>query len=168
MAISQPSYRLNQQIKSPQIRVIDENDEQLGVMETSQALKLAAERGLDLVEVAPNAQPPVVRILDYKKWLFQREKEEKKQPKTSLKEFRVRPNIGEKDLEVRVRRAEGFLKAGHKVKLTVIFRGREMAHQDIGLEKIKLVTDLLKGVGKPEKEPKQIGRGYEVTFIPVK
>ena len=168
MAISQPSYRLNQQIKSPQIRVIDENDEQLGVMETSQALKLAAERGLDLVEVAQNAQPPVVRILDYKKWLFQREKEEKKQPKTSLKEFRVRPNIGEKDLEVRVRRAEGFLKAGHKVKLTVIFRGREMAHQDIGLEKIKLVTDLLKGVGKPEKEPKQIGRGYEVTFIPVK
>src|SRR3990172_5659946 len=168
MAISQPSYRLNQQIKSPQIRVIDENDGQLGVMETSQALQLAAERGLHLVEVAPNAQPPVVRILDYKKWLFQRGKEEKKEPKTSLKEFRVRPNIGEKDLEVRVRRAEGFLKAGHKVKLNVIFRGREMAHQEIGLEKIKLVTDLLKGVGKPEKEPKQIGRGYEVTFIPVK
>ena len=160
MAITQASYRLNQQIRSPQVRVIGEEGEQLGVMETTQALKL--------VEVAPNAQPPVVRVLDFKKWLFQREKEEKKQPKTTLKEFRIRPNIGGKDLEVRVERAEGFLKDGHKVKLTVLFRGRERAHPELGLEKIKLVEDQLKGVGKPEKEPKSIGRGYEVTFIPVK
>ncbi len=168
MAITQASYRLNQQIRSPQVRVIGEEGEQLGVMETTQALKLAGEKGLDLVEVAPNAQPPVVRVLDFKKWLFQREKEEKKQPKTTLKEFRIRPNIGGKDLEVRVERAEGFLKDGHKVKLTVLFRGREKAHPELGLEKIKLVEDQLKGVGKPEKEPKSIGRGYEVTFIPVK
>ncbi|MEX1061499.1 MAG: translation initiation factor IF-3 [Patescibacteria group bacterium] len=168
MALTQTSYRLNQRIRSPQVRVIGEKGEQLGVMETGEALKIAQAQDLDLVEVAPNANPPVARILDFKKWLFQREKEEKKQPKTALKEFRVRPNIGEKDLQVRVGRAEKFLKAGHKVKLAVIFRGRERVHPELGLEKIKQVTEFLKGTGKPEKEPKSIGRGYEITFTPVK
>ena len=165
--VEQAKYRLNQQIRSAQVMVINEKGEQLGVMDTSQALKVALERELDLVEVAPGANPPVARILDYKKWLFQREKEEKKQPRTTLKELRIRPNIGGRDLEVRVGRAEKFLKSGHKVKLTVIFRGREMAHPQLGLDKIKFVTDLLKGIGKLEREPKSIGRGYEVTFIPV-
>ena len=168
MALVKAKYRLNQQIRSPQVRVIDEKGETLGVLETSEALKIAIERELDLVEVAPTANPPVARILDYKKWLFQREKEEKKTPKSTLKELQVRPNIGEHDLQVRISRAEKFLKSGHKVKLNIVFRGRENAHPELGLEKIKFVTNLLKEVGKPEKDPVRAGRGYEVTFIPVK
>jgi len=167
--VKKSSYRINHQIKSREVRVVDDQGEQLGVMETSEALKLSQKRELDLVEVAPSAKPPVVRVLDYKRWLFQKEKEEgKKKIRTQLKELRIRPNIGDNDLEVRVRKAEEFLKDGDRVKLTVFFRGREIAHPEIGLEKIRRVTELLKGIGEPEKDPIRIGRGYEVTFIPSK
>ena len=148
--------------------MVAEQGEQLGVMQTSEALKIAQEKEMDLVEVAPAAKPPVARVLNYKKWLFQKEKEEKKKSRSQLKELRIRPNIGDNDLELRIRRAEKFLKDGDKVKLTVIFRGREMAHPEIGLGKIQRVSDLLKGVGEPEKNPVRIGRGYEVIFIPSK
>lgn len=170
MVASQSSYRTNERIRAPQVRVIDENGQQLGVMPTAEALNTAKSRGVDLVEVAPFAQPPVVRIIDYKRWLFQREKQKegRKESKTELKELRIRPNIGENDLRLRVRRAEGFLRAGDKVKLAVIYRGREITHPEIGLQKIKTVSELLREVGKPEKDPERFERGYEVTFIPVR
>ena len=166
--VGKPSYKINHQIKSPELRVIDEKGEQLGVMDTSAALKLALERELDLVEVAPGAQPPVAKILDFKKWLFQREKEEKKQQRSELKELRIRPNIGDNDLEIRARRAEDFLGNGDKVKLTVVLRGRERAHPDVGLAKLNRLIDLLKEEGKPEKDPVVTGNGYEATLIPIK
>lgn len=168
--VSKPSYRINERIRAPQVRVIAEDDQQMGVMGTAEALRAAQEKGLDLVEVAPSAQPPVVRIINYKRWLFEREKQkgEGKERKTELKELRIRPNIGENDLRLRVRRAEDFLKSGDKVKLTVIYRGRELSHPEIGLQKIKIVSELLREVGKPEKEPSRFERGYEVIFIPVK
>lgn len=170
MVIKKTSYRTNEKIRSPQVMVINENGQQVGVMATAEALQSAREKGMDLVEVAPSAQPPVARIIDYKRWLFQREKqkESSKESKTELKEFRIRPNIGENDLRLRVRRAEDFLRSGDRVKLTVVYRGRELSHPEIGLQKIKMVSELLREVGKPEKEPERFARGYEVTFIPVK
>ncbi|MEX2053608.1 MAG: translation initiation factor IF-3 [Patescibacteria group bacterium] len=170
MAVKRPSYRTNERIHAPEIRVIDEDGSQLGVMATRAALESARSRGLDLVEVAPSAQPPVVRIINYKRWLFEREKQkgEAGERRSELKELRFRPNIGENDLRVRTRRAEDFLKGGDKVKLTVVFRGREAAHPELGLEKLRFVVDLLKEFGKMEKEPERFGRGYEVTLIPIK
>ena len=168
--MSKPSYRTNERIRVPQVRVIDEKDQQLGVMATAEALQVAQGKGLDLVEVAPFANPPVVRIVDYKRWIFQRKKQkgEGKEHRTELKELRIHPNIGENDLRLRVQRAEDFLRAGDKVKLTVVFRGREAAHPEIGLQKIRMVSDLLRETGNPEKEPERLGHGFEVTFIPIK
>ncbi|GMR19221.1 MAG: translation initiation factor IF-3 [Patescibacteria group bacterium] len=166
----QPSYRINEMIRAAQVRVIDKEDKQVGILDIGEALQLAREKGLDLIEVAPSAKPPVVKLLDFKRWLFQKEKQKKKgrERGSVLKEFRIRPNISDHDLEVRISRAEKFLKGGDKVKLTVVFRGREFTHPEVGLEKIKRVTAFLKEVGKPEKDPERLGRGYEVTFVPIK
>lgn len=169
--VKNPFYKTNEKIKSPKVRVIDQKGKQLGVLDTKEALEMAQGEGLDLVEVAPSAKPPVAKILNYKKWLFQREKqskEGKKEKRSELKELRIGPNIGDHDLERRVSRAEEFLKAGDKVKLTVFFRGRQRAHPEVGLEKINRVTKLLKEVGKPEKDPVRSARGYEVILVPRK
>ncbi len=166
-----PFYKINERIRAPKVRVIDQKGEQLGILATNEALKKAREKGLDLVEVAPSAEPPVAKILNYKKWLFQKEKqkkEKKREKRSELKELRIGPNIGDHDLERRVSRAEDFLKAGDKVKLTVFFRGRQRVHPEVGLEKINRVTKLLKEVGKPEKDPARSARGYEVILVPVK
>src|SRR3990172_5573532 len=170
MAIKRPSYRTNEWIRSAELMVIDEDGKQLGVMATRAALEAARSKGLDLVEVAPSAQPPVVRIVNYKRWLFEREKQkgEASEKRSELKELRFRPNIGENDLRLRARRAEDFLQAGDKVKLTVVFRGREAAHPELGLEKIRLITDMLKKFGKMEKEPARFDRGYDVMLLPIK
>jgi translation initiation factor IF-3 len=170
MAIKRPSYRTNERIRVPEVRVIDEDGKQLGVMATMAALESARSRGLDLVEVAPSAQPPVVRIINYKRWIFEREKQkgEASEKRSELKELRFRPNIGENDLRLRARRAEDFLRSGDKVKLTVVFRGREAAHPELGLEKIRLLTDMLKEFGKMEKEPARFDRGYDVMLLPIK
>ena len=170
MAIKKPSYRINERIRATEVRVIDADGKQLGVMATRAAFDSAQSRGLDLVEVAPAAQPPVVRIINYKRWIFEREKQkgEAGEKRSELKELRFRPNIGENDLRLRARRAEDFLRSGDKVKLTVVFRGREMAHPEIGLDKIRLLTEILKEFGKLEKDPVRIERGYEVMLLPIK
>jgi len=162
-------YTTNERIRSPKVRVIDQKGKQLGVLDTKEALEMAQSEGLDLVAVAPSAKPPVAKILNYKKWLFQKEKqrkEGKKEKRSELKELRIGPNIGDHDLERRVSRAEEFLKAGDKVKLSVFFRGRQRAHPEVGLEKINRVIGLLKEVGKPEKDPARSARGYEVILVP--
>src|SRR3989344_1453445 len=170
MAIKRPSYRTNEWIRTPELRVIDEGGKQLGVMATRAALEAARSKGLDLVEVAPSAQPPVARIINYKRWLFEREKQkgETTEKRSELKELRFRPNIGENDLRLRARRAEDFLRGGDKVKLTVVFRGREAAHPEIGLEKNRGLAETLKKVGKKEKDPVRVERGYEVMLLPIK
>ncbi|KRT67497.1 MAG: translation initiation factor IF-3, translation initiation factor IF-3 [candidate division WWE3 bacterium CSP1-7] len=170
MAIKRPSYRTNEWIRSAELMVIDEDGKQLGVMATRAALEAARSKGLDLVEVAPSAQPPVARIINYKRWLFEREKQkgETTEKRSELKELRFRPNIGENDLRLRARRAEDFLRGGDKVKLTVVFRGREAAHPEIGLEKIRGLAETLKEFGKMEKDPVRAERGYEVTLLPIK
>jgi translation initiation factor IF-3 len=170
MALKKPSYRTNDWIRASELRVIGEDGKDLGVMATKAARETARSKGLDLVEVAPSAQPPVARIINYKRWLFEREKQkgEASEKRSELKELRFRPNIGENDLRLRARRAEDFLRDGDKVKLAVVFRGREAAHPEIGLEKIRLLTELLKEVGKLDKDPVRAERGYEVILLPIK
>jgi len=152
--------RINDQIRASQVRVIDEEGNQLGIMAPRDALRDAQERGLDLVEVAPNGQPPVCRIMDYGKYKYQqakREKESKKhQHKIDVKEVKYRPKIDEHDFEYKTNHAREFLEGGDKVKVTIMFRGREMAHPEFGKEIIKRVVGELEDVGAPEQSPETV------------
>ena len=163
-------YRVNEQIRTPQVRVIGENGEQLGVMATDRAIQLAREQDLDLVEVAPNSDPPVVRILDYGKLRYltsKKDRESRKgQKNTELKEVRFRPNIGEHDLLAKLRKVQEFIGDGSKVKLTVRFRGREAVHQQLGLSVLKRVADELKDEVRLEKPPAMEGRALSMILIP--
>jgi translation initiation factor IF-3 len=163
-------YRVNEQIRVPQVRVIGDNGEQLGVMPIERALQLARDQDLDLVEVAPNADPPVVRVLDYGKLRYlssKKERESKKgQKSTELREIRFRPNIGEHDLEAKMRKVREFIEDGAKVKLTVRFRGREAVHQQLGLSVLKRIADDLKDEVRLERPPSMEGRALSMTLIP--
>ncbi len=152
----------------PEVRVVDENGEQLGVMKTRDALTMARTQNLDLVEVAPTAQPPVCRILDYGKYRYEQGKKEKEAHKSQkviiIKEVRLRPKIGDHDLKTKGNQARGFLEDGHKVKMTVLFRGREMAHQDIGREVLNEMIDMLKDVALIEQAPRVEGRNMSMML----
>ena len=127
------------------MRVIDEDGQQLGVLSKKAALELASEKGLDLIEVSPNADPPVAKIVDWGKYNYQRTKQLQKQKRTSkaseLKQMRFGLKIGDHDLEVKLKKVTGFLDEGHKVKITIFYRGREMAHKDIGFQLANRVID---------------------------
>ncbi len=155
-------------IRIPQVRVIDEEGNQLGVMPTFDALRLAQERGYDLVEVAPMASPPVCRLLDfgqYKYELTKREKEAKrKQRAVSFKELRIRPKIGDGDFETKVRRAVEFLEDGDRIKVTVQFRGRELTHPHLGRDLLAKFADLVKDHGTLERAPLLEGKQMHITI----
>jgi len=150
------------------VRLIGADNKQVGVVNIREALNLAEEAGLDLVEVAPTANPPVCKIMDFGKYRFQLQMKEreskKKQHVIKIKEVRFRPNIGEHDLQMKVNAARKFLKDGFKVKITLLFRGREMAHQETGVELVKKIIEHLADVGVPEKNPLQEGRTI-VTYL---
>ncbi len=154
--------RVNRQIRIPEIRVIDENGEQLGVMATSEALAAAEERGLDLVEISPTARPPVCRMMDYGKYKYEQSKKlkesKKKQHVIQIKEIKLRPKTEEHDYQFKKRHAEDFLKKHHKVKFTVIFRGRELDHKDTGFRMLKRVEEDLAHVGEVERPARFEGR----------
>jgi translation initiation factor IF-3 len=158
-------------IRIPQVRVVDENGSQLGVMPTPQALELAQERGLDLVEVAPMAAPPVVRFLDfgqYKYELAKREKEAKrKQRAVTFKEVRLRPKIGQGDFETKVHRAIEFLEDGDRIKVTVRFRGRELTHPEIGRNLLARFGDAVKDHGIVDRAPALEGKSMFMTLASV-
>jgi len=142
--------------------VVGEEGEQLGVLSTQDALKRAEEAGLDLVEVAPTAVPPVCRIMDYSRYKYEQEKREKearkKQKIIHLKEIRLGPKIGEHDYQFKLRNLEDFLKRGDKVKITMMFRGREMAHVDLGRKILDRLSSDISSVGEIEEAPRQEGR----------
>lgn len=144
------------------MRVIGENSEQLGVMTTQDALNRAVEAGLDLVEVAPTSNPPVCRIMDYSRYKYEQEKREKearkKQKVIHTKEIRMGPKIGEHDYQFKKRNLEDFLKRGDKVKVTMMFRGREMAHQDLGRQILDRLASEVSAVGEVEEPPRLEGR----------
>lgn len=149
-------------INADEIRVIDEQGEMLGVLSVAEALEKANDAGLDLVEVSPNATPPVCKILDYGKYRYEQQKKaaeaRKKQKTVDVKEIKIRPAIEEHDYNVKMRNARKFLEGGDKVKVTMRFRGREMAHQDIGMNLLKRMVEELSDISKPELEPKSEGR----------
>src|SRR5204863_7699638 len=149
--------RVNQMIRIPQVRVVDEDGAQLGVMPTPRALEMAQDRGLDLVEVAPMAAPPVVRFLDfgqYKYELTKRAKEAKrKQRSVTFKEVRLKPKIGQGDFDTKVRRAIEFLEEGDRIKVAVQFRGRELTHPEIGRKLLTRFTERIKDHGAVARSP---------------
>ena len=152
------------------MRVIGENGEQLGVMTVADALRAARAADVDLVEMAPNSEPPVCRLLDYGKLRYlssKKDRESKKgQKSTALREVRFRPNIGTHDLDAKTRKVKELIGEGAKVKLTVRFRGREATHQQIGLSVLKRVADDLKEVVRLEKPPAMEGRALSMILIP--
>ena len=160
--------RINQMIRVPQVRVLDEDGSQLGVMPTQQALAMAQERGLDLVEVAPTAAPPVVKFLDfgqYKYELTKREKEAKrKQRSVEFKEVRLTPKIGVGDFDTKVHRAIEFLEDGDRLKVTVRFRGRELTHPEIGRKLLARFGDAVKDHGTVDRMPALEGKSMFMTL----
>ena len=159
---AQTGPRVNRQIRAPEVRVIDEENNQLGVLPLAEALELAQSRGLDLVEVAANQVPPVCRLVDFGRFKYEqtkREREAKKhQHATEIKELRLRPKTDAHDLEVRARAARKFLEEGHKVRLLVRFRGRETQHPDIARSQIDAIARAVSDVGFMEQGPAFEGR----------
>jgi translation initiation factor IF-3 len=154
--------RLNHEIKSPEVRLIGADGEQVGVVSNREAMHLAAEAGLDLVEISPNASPPVCRIMDHGKFLFEVSKKrvaaKKKQKQIQIKEVKFRPGIEEGDYQVKLRNLIRFLESGDKVKITLRFRGREMTHQELGMRIMTRVQTDLAYYGVVEHFPRLEGR----------
>lgn len=159
---SREGPRINDEINASMVLVVDQNATQLGVLPIREALRVASESGLDLVEVSPNADPPVCKILDYGKFKYEAQKKKsearKKQKVIEVKEIKMRPSIDEHDYQVKMRSMRRFIEEGDKVKVTIRFRGRELAHQDLGLKVLERVRGDLEGVSKVEQLPKVEGR----------
>ena len=160
--------RVNDQIKISPLRVVDSDGGMLGVIPRDEALGLAREKGLDLVEVAPTERPPVCKIMDYGKFRYEQTRKSRKQKQhhTQLKEIRVRPQCGQHDLDFKLKHARQFLEARDKVQLTVQFRGREMAHMEVGLELVRSMVEQLSDVAKVEKMPTREGRRITALLAP--
>ncbi|MBI2169482.1 MAG: translation initiation factor IF-3 [Actinobacteria bacterium] len=164
--------RFNEQIRAREVRLISETGEQLGVTPTSEALDYARSKDLDLVEVAPGAAPPVARVMDFKKYLYdqqQRRKEaRKKQTHVSIKEMKFRPKIDRHDYATKVRHVERFLHEGSKVKLTIMFRGREVSHPELGKRILDRVAEEVEDFAEVEHYPRIDGRNMTMVLAPVK
>ncbi len=154
--------RRNHQITAPRVRVIADDGEQVGIMLTRDAIAKAEEAGLDLVEVSPNAEPPVCKIMDYGKYLYQKDKAahaaKKKQKQIQIKEIKFRPGTEDADFQTKLRQIKGFLEEGDKVKIVVRFRGREMAHQELGMQVMERLKTELAELAAVEQHPKMEGR----------
>ena len=161
--------RKNDKIRAREVRVIGPNGEMLGVMPPEGALKIAKSHLLDLVEVASSANPPVCRILEFGKYKYELSKNKRNKEKTSkrVKEAKFRPRIEEHDYMTKVRRSEKFLHQGNKLKITLMFRGREMEHTNLGMNLVRKAIKDLAGVGKPDDHPKLNGRFIIVTLSPL-
>lgn len=164
--------RVNERIRAPKVRVVDGiTNQQLGVLVTSQALRMARERGLDLVEVASNAEPPVCKIVDYGKYKYIQEKHKKEAHKHQkggkLKELKFRIGIDPHDYMIKILHAEDFLAEGHKVRIQLQFRGRQMAHQELGHELASKIKADLQTMGQADQEPKMAGRNINMQISPL-
>ena len=157
-------------IRAYEVRLISDKGDQLGIMPTREALNIAEQEGLDLVEVAPNANPPVCRIMDYGKFKYQSSKKEqearKKGKAFQLKEVKFRPHTDEHDLDYKIRNVIKFLEKRNRVKLTVMFRGREYAYQEVGIELLNKLAEEIKEYGSVEQEAKKEGRNATMVVVP--
>ena len=163
--------RINREIRAKEVRVIDPEGKQLGILPVFEALRLATNYELDLVEVSPKSEPPVCRIMDYGKFKYQESKKahdaKKKQAVVHLKEVKMRPKTEEHDFQFKLRHIERFLKEGNKTKITIVFRGRELAHPDLGRNMLNRVTEEAKEWGKVEQPPKFEGRNFIMVLTPL-
>jgi translation initiation factor IF-3 len=162
--------RVNRDIRVREVQVIDTEGNNLGTLQTIDALRIAEEEGLDLVEVAPNSLPPVCKIMDYGRFRFQEQKKtaeaRKKQKIIEIKEIKLRPGIDEHDFDVKMRAAKSFFEEGNKVKVTLRFRGREMAHQHLGMKVLQRVREHTAEIAKVEAEPSFEGRQVTMVMAP--
>jgi translation initiation factor IF-3 len=161
---------VNEEIRVPQVRLIDQDGEMIGVMTAREALQRAFQVGLDLLEISPNAEPPVVKILDFGKFKYEQQKKKneakKKQKVIEIKEIKVRPNIDENDYQVKLRAMKAFIEEGDKVKVTLRFRGREMAHQDIGVRVLERIRADMDVETKVEQMPRMENRQMVMVLTP--
>ena len=165
--------RINADIRCKEVRVLDENSELVGVMPTVGALRLAKEKDVDLVEISPNAEPPLCKIIEYGKYLYQKSKDQKnkKQKVVQVKEIKFRPGTDEADYQVKLRNLIRFLEEGNKAKVTLRYRGREMAHQSLGLDVLKRVENDLcveRGIASVESASRVEGRQATMVLAPKK
>jgi translation initiation factor IF-3 len=162
--------RVNEDIRIPQVRLIDQDGEMQGVLTVREAMQRAFAVGLDLVEISPNADPPVCKILDFGKFKYEQQKKKneakKKQKVIEIKEIKVRPNIDENDYQVKMRAMKSFIEEGDKVKVTLRFRGREMAHQDIGIKVLERIRGDMDTQTKVEQMPRMENRQMVMVLTP--
>lgn len=170
LAPTREGPRINEEIAVPQIQLIDATGDNIGVISIADGLARAVEAGLDLVEIAPNSEPPVCKILDYGKYKYQAQKKaaeaRKKQRTVEIKEIKMRPNIDIHDYDVKMRSIRRFFEEGDKVKVTLRFRGREMAHQELGAQVLNRVKSDTSEIAKVESEPKLEGRQMVMVLAP--
>ena len=166
----QDLYCRNQNIRAAEVRVINSDGTMLGIFPTRQAVAMAKEQELDLVEISPNAQPPVCKILDYNKYVYEQGKKaaeaKKKQAKVSLKELRIKSRIAPHDLEVKLRQIEEFLKKKNQVRFVVVFRGRENQHKDLGIQILNDTAKRLEPLATVDGGLQQLGNRMSMTFVP--
>ncbi len=162
--------KINKDIKAVQVRLIGQDGKQVGLVARDEALRMAELQKLDLVEISPNANPPVCKIVDYGKFRYQitkKERESRKgQQQAKLKEVKIKPNIDTHDLEVKIKRAREFIEKGNKVRVTCMFRGRELARPEIGIGVVKRIVQELEDISQTEMAPKQMGRNYSLVLAP--
>lgn len=165
-------HQINEDIRDKEVRLISDTGEQLGIVSSKEAMEIAIQKGMDLVKIAPQAQPPVCRIMDYGKYRFEQAKREKEARKNQrvveIKEIRLTPNIDVGDLNVKVGHACRFLRGGDKVKVSVRFRGREVTHSSLGLDLLRRFAELCAECSTVEKQPKLEGRQMHMFLAPKK
>jgi len=166
------THRVNRRINAPEVRLISDSGEQLGIMLTPQALEEAEGRGLDLVEVSPSAKPPVCKLMDYGKFKYKEQKKEaearKKRTEMNVKELRIRYRTDSGDLDTKLKKARGFLEAGDKVKFSMRFRGREIMYQDLGVEKFEVIIEQLSDIADIDERSPVSGRQIFIVLSPHK
>ena len=167
-AIINQSIRINESIRAKELRVVGADGQQLGVLSRAEAIQLAIDSGVDLVEISPNADPPVAKVIDWGKYQYQKMKEQQKNRKSSkaseLKQMRFGLKIGSGDLDVKLRKVRSFLADGHKVRLQIFYRGREMAHKELGYEMMDKIIAMLEDEAIVEQKPQMLGRNLSATI----
>jgi len=170
--IDKRKFRVNEKIRAPRVRLVDASGKQVGIVSRDEALRMAQDQGLDLVEVAPQADPPVCRIMDYGQFLYQQAKKakeaRKKQTVVEVKEIKVRPKTDVHDLETKIRHIKRFLKDKNKVKVRVFFRGREITKPELGMEVLKKILAEVEGEAQVEMKPRMEGRQMIMVLAPKK
>lgn len=165
-------YRINDQIRANQVRVISKDGNMIGIKSTYEAVNMARSMGLDLVEIVPNAQPPVCKIIDYHKFLYEEEKKKKenkkKQKESILKEIRINPRIAQHDLETKIRHMEDFLNHNNRVRVVLMFHGRETQHKEIGKSLLNQIEEKLSNIGEIDGKVNDTGNKIIVIFKPKK